>query len=251
MKTTQATKQPLSTIPALVLCGGKATRLLQLTDDRIPKALVEVGGKTLLDHTFDLLSGNGIRRIILAISHHSAKIRKHVECRGNDGLEVNFSETETPLGIVPSIIEASAQFALDSTFLIAGADEICEGICLESVYQLHRENKSIATMALSNHISSEYSSLKATLDGHGHVTSLARGMPVSEFTATGICFLEPDFVARALQIEQDGRDPEYLLNMLLPQLISERRVYGMVCHMKRYVHVSTPAAYAAASQSYA
>src|ERR1041385_6887631 len=197
MKTPHATRHLLSTVPALVLCGGKATRLLQLTDDLIPKALVEVGGKTLLDHTLDLLSGNGIRRIILAISHHSPKIRKHVECGGNHGLEINFSETETPLGIIPSIIKASKQFALDSTFLIAGADEICEGVCLEPVYQFHRESKSIATMVLSDHISSEHSSLKATLDGQGHITSLARGIPVSEFTATGISFLEPEFIARA------------------------------------------------------
>jgi NDP-sugar pyrophosphorylase family protein len=237
---------PLSDIPAIVLCGGRATRLIELTEDRIPKALVQIGHKTLLDHTFDLLAHNGIRRAILAVSYHSQRIIKHVANSANSGLEVSISETITPLGIVPSIIAAFAQFEFDSTFLIAGADEICENVDLGPVYDLHRTANSIATLLLTDHISSEYSSLKATLDQQGRVTSLSRGIPTSEFTATGIAFLEPSFVARALQMGQDEGDHESLLKILLPQLISEQRVFGAVCPMRQYIHVSTPEAYRAA-----
>lgn len=239
----------LSALPAIILCGGKGTRLQQLTGDQIPKALVQVGDRTLLDHTLDLLANNGIRRAILALSHHSGQIRSHLDCLDSP-LEVDISETESPLGVIPSVAMACTQFAISSTFLLAGADEICEELDLTPVYRLHQARKSIATLVLTSHVAKEYSSLKAAIDSNGHIISLSRGMPTIEYTATGIAFLEHSFVVRGLEIIQAGGDPESLLNILLPQLIAEKRIYGMVCDMKRYLHISTPEAYRAACCAY-
>lgn len=249
MKNESLFHDKLSTLSAIILCGGKGTRLKQLTGDQIPKALVQVGDRTLLDHTLDLLANNGIRRAILALSHHSEQIRNHLDCI-DSLLEVDIAETEKPLGVIPSVAMACTQFALSSTFLLAGADEICEGLDLTRVYRLHRAKKSIATLVLTSHVTREYSSLKAAIDSEGHITSLARGIPITEYTATGIAFLEPGFVVRGLEIVQAGGDPESLLNVLLPQLIAEKRIYGMVCDMKRYLHISTPEAYQAACRAY-
>jgi D-glycero-alpha-D-manno-heptose 1-phosphate guanylyltransferase len=249
MKNEDLLRSELSAVPSIILCGGKGTRLQQLTGDQVPKALVRVNDRTLLDHTLHLLASNGIRRTILAVSHHSEQIRNHLDCTGST-LEIDISETEKPLGIVPSVAAACSQFALSSTFLLAGADEICEGLDLAPAYHLHRATRSTVTIVLTAHIVSEYSSLKATLDSHGRITSLARGTPTSEYTATGIAFLEPSFVARGLEIAKPDSDPESLLNVLLPQLISEKRVHGMVCPMKRYLHISTPEAYQAACRSH-
>lgn len=247
MQTGRPIAGALSRVPAIILCGGKGSRLQPLTGDHIPKALVRVGELTLLDHTLQLLRRNGMRRAILATSHHSDQIRQHVENMGNGTLEITISQTEQPLGVVPSVITAFSQFALDSTFLLAGADEICEGLDLETVYRFHQTKSSMATIVLTSHIVSEYSSLKAAIDGHGSITSIARGTPISEYTATGIAFLEPGFLTRALQIEQaEAAAPESLLNVLLPKLIAEKRLHGMVCSMKRYMHISTPEAYQAA-----
>jgi len=247
MQTGRPITGSLSQVPAIILCGGKGSRLQPLTGDHIPKALVRVGELTLLDHTFELLRCNGIRRAILATSHHSDQIHQCVDDRGNNDLQIDISHTEQPLGVIPSVITACAQFGLDGTFLLAGADEICQGLDLEAVYRFHQTRSSMATIVLTGHIVSEYSSLKAAIDEHGRVTSIARGTPTSEYTATGIAFLEPDFLTRAAQMERAGTaGPESLMNQLLPQLIAERRLHGMVCPMKRYMHISTPEAHQAA-----
>jgi NDP-sugar pyrophosphorylase family protein len=248
MQTGRPIAGALSRVPAIILCGGKGSRLQPLTGDHIPKALVRIGELTLLDHTLQLLRRNGMRRAILATSHHSDQIWQHVKEVDNGTLEITISQTEQPLGVIPSVITAFSEFALDSTFLLAGADEICEGLDLEAVYRFHQATSSLATIVLTSHIVSEYSSLKAAIDVHGHITSIARGTPISEYTATGIAFLEPGFLTRALQIEQAeaAAGPESLLNVLLPQLIAEKRLHGMVCSMKRYMHISTPEAYQAA-----
>ena len=53
-------------MPVLILAGGLATRLRPLTE-RIPKALIDVAGHPFLWHQLKLLSGNGVRRIVLAV----------------------------------------------------------------------------------------------------------------------------------------------------------------------------------------
>src|SRR6478752_5646236 len=117
MKNEDLLRDELSALPAIILCGGKGTRLQQLTGDNIPKALVEVGDRALLDHTLDMLASNGMRRAILAISHHSEQIRNHLDSMDSP-MEAEISETEKPLGVIPSVAVALSQFALSSTFLL-------------------------------------------------------------------------------------------------------------------------------------
>src|SRR3989344_9358277 len=57
---------------ALILAGGKGTRLRPLTY-KIPKALVDVQGKTLTEWIFDLLKNYGIRDVILSVGYMADK----------------------------------------------------------------------------------------------------------------------------------------------------------------------------------
>ncbi len=63
---------------ALILVGGKGTRLRPLTY-KTPKCMLEVQGKTLVEHLFDLLKKYGIRDIILSVGHMKEKIMDYYE----------------------------------------------------------------------------------------------------------------------------------------------------------------------------
>jgi NDP-sugar pyrophosphorylase family protein len=249
MENQNALREDLAMVPAIVLCGGKGTRIQKLTGDQIPKALIQVGDRTLLDHTLDLLASNGIRRAVLAIAHRSDQVKEHLHWAGS-ALDIDISETELPLGVIPSVAMACSQFALSSTILLTGADEICEGLDLAPVLQVHREARAMATMVLTTGVAREFLSLRATVDSQGRITTLSRGTATSEYSATGIAFLEPSFIVRGLEIARRGHDPESLLNALLPELISEKSVYGVVCTMERYLHIGTEEAFQAAQVSY-
>ena len=65
---------------AMVLAAGLGTRLRPLTDDR-PKALVEVGGKALIDHMLDRLAQAGVRRAVVNVHAHADRLIAHLHRR--------------------------------------------------------------------------------------------------------------------------------------------------------------------------
>jgi len=80
-----------ATTPVLILAGGKATRLGNISQS-IPKALVAVAGRPFIDFQLDGLASQGIREVILCVGHFADQIRNHVGNGSKYGLRVEYSE---------------------------------------------------------------------------------------------------------------------------------------------------------------
>lgn len=65
---------------AMVLAAGLGTRMRPLTETR-PKALVEVGGKALIDHTLDRLAEAGVERAVVNVHHFADMMEAHLSRR--------------------------------------------------------------------------------------------------------------------------------------------------------------------------
>jgi len=65
---------------AFVLAAGLGTRMRPLTDDR-PKALVEVGGKALIDHMLDRLRDAGVKRFVVNVHAFADRLEAHLRSR--------------------------------------------------------------------------------------------------------------------------------------------------------------------------
>lgn len=108
----------MSLSSAMILAAGLGTRMRPLTD-RIPKPLVKVSGRTLLDHTLDPLKVAGIHRAVVNVHHLADQIEDHL--RGRDDLEIIISDERA--GILDSGGGcAKALDHLSDTFLIRNAD---------------------------------------------------------------------------------------------------------------------------------
>ncbi len=77
-------------LTAMVLAAGLGTRMRPLTDDR-PKALVEVGGRALIDHVLDRLLDAGARRAVVNVHAHADRLVAHLRTRAN-GPEIVVSD---------------------------------------------------------------------------------------------------------------------------------------------------------------
>ena len=81
---------------AMVMAAGHGTRMRPLTDDR-PKALVEVGGRALIDHTLDRLAGAGVRRAVVNVHAFADRLEDHLRAREPDGMEIVVSDERDAL----------------------------------------------------------------------------------------------------------------------------------------------------------
>ena len=84
-----------SEVDGVLLCAGVGQRLRPLTDT-LPKALVPVAGRPLLEHHLEAWRSAGIRRVILVVGYRAEQVRQYVRERGGFGLEVEYA-TQTDL----------------------------------------------------------------------------------------------------------------------------------------------------------
>lgn len=86
------------TLPVAILAGGLATRLRPLTE-RIPKALVDVGGKPFAEHQLGLLRRHGVNRAVLCVGYLGERVKAALGDGGRWGIDVQYAfDGETLLG---------------------------------------------------------------------------------------------------------------------------------------------------------
>ena len=144
---------------AMVLAAGLGTRLRPLTNDR-PKALVELGGRTLLELTLTRLASFGVREVIINVHHFADLVIQYLQANGNFGLQVEISREELLLDTGGGLKKASWFFLqdpnrLDEPFLLHNVDVIST-IDFQRLINFHNENRALATLAVQERESSRY-----------------------------------------------------------------------------------------------
>jgi len=130
---------------AVLLVGGKGTRLKPLTD-KIPKALLEVQGKAVTEHIIDLMKKYGIRDIILCVGHLKGRIKNHFEDGSKFGVNITYIEEDEPLGTAGPL--KLAKKYLKESFIVSNGDEL-KNINIPRMFRLHRRKDALATLALT------------------------------------------------------------------------------------------------------
>ncbi len=144
---------------AMVLAAGPGTRLRPLTDDR-PKALVEIGGRTLLEITLSRLRAFGIDEVIINVHHFADMILDYLKTNHNFGMHIEVSREEVLLDTGGGLKKAAHFFLEDSKrfeepFILHNVDVI-SGIDLRRMAQFHSEKQALATLAVQHRETSRY-----------------------------------------------------------------------------------------------
>jgi MurNAc alpha-1-phosphate uridylyltransferase len=109
---------------AMLLAAGRGERLRPLTD-RIPKALVEVGGKPLIAWHLERLAAAGCREAVINVSHLADKIVAAIGEGARFGLRIAYSREAEPLETAGGIAQALPLLG-NAPFLLVNADIYCE-----------------------------------------------------------------------------------------------------------------------------
>ena len=98
---------------AMILAAGLGTRLRPLTDNR-PKALVEVGGRTLIEITLSRLRVFGVREVIINVHHFADMVVDYLKANDNFGMRIEVSREEVLLDTGGGLKKA-ADFFLENS----------------------------------------------------------------------------------------------------------------------------------------
>lgn len=138
----------------MIFAAGLGTRLRPLTDNK-PKALVEVGGGTLLEITIRRLKYFGIREVVINIHHFGALILDFLEQYHNFGIDITISDERGLLLDTGGGLQKAAPHFKDAPFLVHNVD-ILSDIDIRSLYQAHLSSGALATLAVRDRPSSRH-----------------------------------------------------------------------------------------------
>ena len=133
---------------AMIFAAGLGTRLKPLTDT-MPKALVPIAGKTLLEHVILKLKHAGFDQIIVNVHHFPDQIIKFLEDNNHFGIRIEVSdERDLLLDTGGGIKKASWFFDDGEPFLVHNVD-ILSNVDLGALYHQHLRTNSLATLVVS------------------------------------------------------------------------------------------------------
>jgi len=130
---------------AVILVGGKGTRLKPLTD-KTPKCLLEVQGKTITEHLFDLLKKYSVKDVILSVGYMKEKVIDYYGDGSKFGINISYIEEDEPLGTAGPLRLAKNQ--LNDSFIVTNGDEL-KNINIPRMFRLHKRKDAMATIALT------------------------------------------------------------------------------------------------------
>lgn len=128
---------------AVVLAGGKGTRLLPYT--RIfPKPLIPIGEMPILEILIHQMRRAGIRDVVLAVGHLSELMRAFFQDGRQFGVNISYCYEDQPLGTAGPLANVEG---LDETFLVTNGD-VLTTLPLDELIAAHRRSGAAATIAM-------------------------------------------------------------------------------------------------------
>ena len=140
---------------ALVFSAGLGTRLNEETLNK-PKALVDIGGKSLLQHVIEKLSREGISEIVVNVHHYSELIIDFLNTH-DFGVEVRVSDESDKLLDTGGGLKKAAPLLLQTNepILMYNVD-VLSSIAIADLYNEHLQSGALATLVVRNRETQRY-----------------------------------------------------------------------------------------------
>jgi NDP-sugar pyrophosphorylase family protein len=135
---------------AMIFAAGLGKRLEEITKD-IPKALVKINGKSILQIAVEKVVSHGFDDIIVNVHYFAGKVENEIELLRKKGYRITVSDERELLLETGGGLYKARWFFDDKPFLLYNADIITD-LDLNALYRFHQKKKEIATLAVRNRI---------------------------------------------------------------------------------------------------
>jgi mannose-1-phosphate guanylyltransferase/phosphomannomutase len=131
-------------VKAVIMAGGEGTRLRPLTSN-IPKPMMPLANKPMMEHIVRLLRHHGFTDIVVTLAFLPQAIRTYFGDGSEFGVDMRYATEEMPLGTAGSVRNAMEE--LDERFLVISGDVLTD-IDLSALVEYHDQTKAFATIGL-------------------------------------------------------------------------------------------------------
>ncbi len=211
---------------AMVLAAGYGRRLRPMTES-LPKALIPVWGRPMIEYPLLLLGHSGITEVIINLHHLGSKIEEILGNGAKLGLKIRYLKEEELFDTGGGLFRAKHLLEGD-TFLVINSDVLID-LPLNDLVAYHRQNKATATLVLrEDEMAEQYGLIETSSDGRirrflGQPSPHPSTGPLNRLMFTGVQVLEPkifDFM--------NGETPFSLTRVTYPKmLLHGEPLYGL------------------------
>lgn len=178
----------------MIFAAGLGERLRPLTT-RLPKALVPVAGRPMIDYPLALLRHYGIRDIVINLHHLGTQIEAYLGNGAAQGINITYSKEDELLDTGGGLLKAKSSLR-DDSFVVINTDVLID-LPLQELLDFHRQKHAVATLVVRpDPLADQFGSMQIDTVGRidrflhahrPHATATAR----EKLMFTGVQILEP------------------------------------------------------------
>ncbi|MBV9671824.1 MAG: NTP transferase domain-containing protein [Verrucomicrobia bacterium] len=208
---------------AVILAAGRGTRMGKITDS-IPKPMVAVRGKPILQYIVEGLRTAGINQILIIVGYRKEVIRSHFKDGSEHGVKINYAEQMIQDG-TGKVVELAHPFTASDAFLLSYGDILVD----PAVYPFLRRLQD-AEMLLTVRFSEDVSKGGAVyLNEQGEVTDLQekQSSVASHWYNAGIYTFRPTIYSYISRLEPSPRGEYELTDAIRAVALDKKKIRAL------------------------
>ncbi|MFA6354054.1 MAG: nucleotidyltransferase family protein [Candidatus Paceibacterota bacterium] len=205
---------------ALILAGGQGTKMRPFTYE-MPKAMIPVNGRPVLEYTIENLRRFDVREIIVSIGHQGAKIKQYFGDGSKFGVKITYlDQGKSEVGTAAPIFQAKKIIGENPFFIYYG--DVLANIDLADMVDFHISNAAVATMALTSvNKSADWGAVRVQGSRvYSFLEKPNQRKDLSNIINSGIYIFDPEIfkylTPEAHRLEKD----------IFPKLVERRKLFG-------------------------